>query len=137
MVELTEDEETVLEIMSKGQYLAPIGRWEGPIKSLEAKGFARAFDPHNYGITALGQQRFQDLDKEVDARLGNLIERSNQMGAVQAYARAFVVPAAQLLAQAAEASARVTGESLEDSAEQWGRVILAEAKKLLRMQPTR
>lgn len=131
--ELTQDEEACLLIVAEGTFLAPIGRWEQPVKSLTAKGLMYRGDAVNYGITDAGRERAAQLDRE---QLGGLVEKSNQVGAAQAYLRAFIEPAAQLLAQAAQVAAKTVGDSEEMAVERCAQVALDRAKQLLAMQPT-
>jgi hypothetical protein len=135
--ELTQDEEAALLICAEGAWLAPIGRWETPVKELTRKGLLFRKDDVNYGITGAGRERAAALNgPETDARLKNIIDLSNQAGQAHAYIRAFTEPAAQLLVQAAQVSAKLTGDSEEYAAERWAQVILERAKQLLTMTPT-
>ena len=136
MTDLTEDEEAVLLIAAEGSWLAPIGRWEKPIKNLALRGLFFRKDDVNYGITDAGRQRVAQLNgPETDARLKSIIEMSNKAGAAQAYARTFVEPASQLLLQLAELSAGITGDPPDAAAEKWAQVILDRTKQLLAMKP--
>ena len=48
MSDLTDDEFALLEIASHGESMIPIGRWEGPLRSLAARGLMFAADTANY-----------------------------------------------------------------------------------------
>ena len=62
---LTDDEFIVLKIASTGVTLAPIGRWEKPIKVMTALGLMKPEDAVNYRITDKGMQAVYDAEDEV------------------------------------------------------------------------
>ena len=64
---LSDDERTVLMIACGGTSLIPIGRWEGPVKSLAAKGYLERLDDVNYVITAAGRAASEVAERAVDA----------------------------------------------------------------------
>ena len=130
---LTEQEETALLVALEGGNIGPIGGWKTPVLNLALKGLLYRKDDFNYGITGAGREKAKTLER---LHATKLIEISNQAGATQAYIRAFAEPAAQLLVQAAEASAKVTGDHPEEAARKWAEQILKRAVQLLRMQPT-
>ena len=132
VIELTPDEEACLLIMAEGGFLAPIGRWEKPVYELARKGLATRKNAHNYIISGAGRERATQLDKEHDVALGGLIERSSQIGAAQKRIIDFAEQAAQLLAAAALASEKVTGDSPEAAARKWSDQIYQRACQLLR-----
>jgi hypothetical protein len=55
MAPLTDDERVVLMIAASGQSMIPIGRWEGSIRALHARGFLQKLDEVNYAITPAGR----------------------------------------------------------------------------------
>ena len=131
-VDLTPDEEACLLIMVEGSMLAPIGRWEQPVKALHAKGFATRLDDFNYRISKFGRERAAQLEKQHDAALGGLIEHCGVMEAAQKRIIDFAEQAAQLLAAAALASEKVTGDSPDTAARKWSDQIYQRACQLLR-----
>lgn len=52
---LSSDEETCLLILAEGGYMAPIGRWTGPLESLTLRGLAKKLDAANYVVTERGK----------------------------------------------------------------------------------
>jgi hypothetical protein len=66
MPDLTDDEFTLLEIMSHGEAMMAIGRWEKSLKSLAAKGMADPQDGFNYIITSAGRTALGGHKQEVD-----------------------------------------------------------------------
>jgi hypothetical protein len=63
---LTDDEFTLLEIMSRGEAMMAIGRWERPLKHLVVKGMADPQDGFNYIITEKGREALGGHKQEVD-----------------------------------------------------------------------
>ena len=131
-IELSSDEEACLLIMAEGGILGPIGRWEQPVKALHTKGFATRLDDFNYRISKFGRERAAQLDKEHDAALGGLIERSNQIGAAQKQLRDFVEQTADLLAQIMRVSICVNGDSPSSALDRWIPTLRERALELLR-----
>ena len=132
MSDLTSDEEACLLIMAEGGFLAPIGRWEKPVYELARKGLATRKDPLNYIISGAGRERVAQLEKEHDAVFGGLIERCGVMEVTQKRIIDFAEQAAQLLAAAALASEKVTGDSSEAAVRKWSDEIYQRACQLLR-----
>ena len=135
--ELTPDEEACLLIMAEGGSIAPIARWEKPVYELARRGLATRKDAFNYIISGAGRERVAQLEKEHDAALGGLIERSNQIGAGQKSIRDFAEQIAQKLVQVAEASADAMGDAPSFALEQWLRAIRDRARELLREKNAR
>lgn len=131
---LTEQEEAALLVAHEGGNIGPIGGWKTPVENLALRGLLYRKDDFNYGITGEGRKLAGQLDR---THAEKLVDISNQISAAQAYIRAFAEPAAQLLAQAAQASVKVTGGHPEDAARKWSDQILQRAIQLLRTQPTR
>lgn len=132
---LTSDEFTVLDIASKGQYLAPIGRWKKSILGLTQRGLMQRLDDVNYTITAAGMEAHAaedaEREKRTDAVLHQAVERLAKIQTTQERIIPFAEQAAQLLADAAMASHRAKGDSPEFAAREWSRVILEKALKIL------
>ena len=125
---ITQDEQTVLGILSEGGSVAPIGRWEQPVKSLAAKGLAKIDDPANSSITEKGRSALVDEDdSQFEAIAKHLIEASKTHVGIQN----FIEEAAKNLKSAAIASAKVTGDSPQAAVEKWGRVLIDTALGLL------
>ena len=135
---LTSDEQTVLIIAAKGEPMMPIGHWRDSAKSLIAKGLLKPH-PHpgdpdgffNLHITAAGQAAADDLEKQDDAALGEMIGPSNQVGIAQKKIRAHAEQIAVQLVDLVEASIKVTGETKQTSLENWARVILKRALEMV------
>lgn len=66
MSEISDDEFTLLEIMSHGEAMMAIGRWEKPLKSLAAKGMANPQDGFNYILTTKGREALGGHKEVVD-----------------------------------------------------------------------
>lgn len=128
MTDLTQDEHTCLLIASEGEYLAAIGRWEGPVDALVARGLMQRHDRFNNTITPAGREVLKAREARDASALAGAI---SEMASVQANIQAFAEQAAQLLAQAARASSVVTGDRPLDAAKKWSDVILRRAVELL------
>ena len=131
--ELTTDELAVLMIAEKGELMIPIGRWEAPIKSLAAKGYMTqaikgALGAVNYIITDAGRRACID-DEESEAR--NLLAMNNKFVERRSSAQHSVEQAAIHLANAARASAALTGDPLDIAARRWHEPVLRRALELL------
>lgn len=61
---LSSDEETCLLILAEGGYMAPIGRWTGPLESLTQRGLAKMLDAANYVVTERGKLIASKKDTE-------------------------------------------------------------------------
>jgi hypothetical protein len=77
MPDLTDDEFTLLEIMSRGEAMMAIGRWERPLKSLAQKGMADPQDGFNYIITSAGRTALGGHKQEVDTDWANSFVKVN------------------------------------------------------------
>jgi hypothetical protein len=136
---LTPDEQTVLIIAAKGEPMMPVGRWRDPANALVAKGFLRP-RPHpgdptgfsNLHITPQGQAAADDLEKQDDEALRDMITGSNAIGHSHAKIRAQAEAIAVQMVDLVEASIKVTGETKQTSLENWARVILKRALELVR-----
>lgn len=136
---LTPDEKTVLLIAAKGESMIPIGRWKASTLSLVEKGFMKAHgssgDPtghFNHRITSAGRVAVDEVEKEDDALLGQLITASTVAGHEQKKARAAAEQIAVQMVDLAEMSARVTGDSKRDALAQWAKVIGQRALEMIR-----
>lgn len=136
MTDLTDDETTVLMIAADGHWLAPIGRWEKPIRNLQARKLLFERDPHNYGITPDGRQALAAQELANDRALGNALQKVARAAPVQSALSDFAEQAAHHLVDAAKTSAAVTGDPPEIAARKWVQVILDRTLELLR-EPTR
>jgi len=135
---LTSDEQTVLIIAAKGEPMMPIGHWRDSAKSLIAKGLLKP-RPHpgdpdgffNLHITAAGQAAADDLEKQDDEALRDMITGSNAIGHSQSKIRATAEQIAVQLVDLVEASIKVTGEPKQTSLENWAGVILKRALEMV------
>ena len=135
---LTSDEQTVLIIAAKGEPMMPIGRWRDAAKALVAKGLLKP-RPHpgdpdgffNLHITAAGQAAADNLEKQDDEALRDMITVSHSIGHSQAKIRAHAEAIAVQLVDLVEASIKVTGETKQTSLENWARVILKRALEMV------
>lgn len=127
-IELNEDEKTVLMIADQGEYLAPIGRWQKPIERLTSLGLMHQLDSVNFVITANGRTALRQEEARDDKVLAGLF---TQAQAVQSNIQDFAEQAANLLASAAEASSRVTGDTPAAAIHKWSDVIKRRAVDIL------
>ncbi len=125
---LTQDDCTVLLIADQGESLAPIGRWEQPIRKLHALGLLKQNDAVNFVITANGRTALRQEEAKNDQALAGLFQTAS---AVQSNIQDFAEQAAQLLASAGQASARVTGDAPSVAVDKWAEVLRKRAKELL------
>ena len=128
---LSNDEMSVLMIAAQGQTMLPIGRWEGPTKSLAARGFMKceilAGGPQ-YTITEAGRAA---MEKGDDDNIRAIIETTSEVGTMQKEARAGAETAAQLLAKIAKLSASITGDTPETAARRWSTIVLNRALDII------
>jgi hypothetical protein len=129
---MTNDEFTCLEICGQGEMLAPIGRWEAPVKALAARKLLVAHDAFNYGITDAGREALEAHGKEEDAILAAYIEKSNKAATGLEAARRELNKCATVLAAAAKASAAINGDAPEVAARLWGKAIIDQAIQILK-----
>jgi hypothetical protein len=134
MVDLTDDETTVMLIAARGEPLIPIGRWAAPVKNMVARGYLRALksagDPtghFNNVITAMGRKVVEEAERDHDKALGDILNMSAAIGHHQTKARAQAEYIAVQLVDLAELSSQVTGDSRRDALEKWSRLILQRA----------
>src|SRR5580700_280393 len=74
---ISDDEFTCLEIMSRGEAMLAISRWERPLKNLAAKGMADPQDGFNYIITEKGRAALGGHKQEVDTDWANSFIKVN------------------------------------------------------------
>lgn len=129
--DLSQDEHTVLLIAAQGESLAPVGRWEIPVRSLAQRGYLKMLDSVNFVITATGQAAVQNQEAANDRALAQTIERCGEMAAVQKNIQGFAEQAANLLATAGKASAAVTGDDPSVAIDKWSEIIRKRAQDIL------
>ncbi len=84
---MTNDEMTVLMIAAEGESMIPIGRWEQPIRDLEARGLMHKQDAVNYVITDKGLHAVRDEEKRRAGEFANALKaRRRSAGIERAYA---------------------------------------------------
>jgi len=136
---ITPDETTVLLIAAKGEPMMPIGRWAEPTKALIAKGLlvARGHpgDPtghfNNY-ITPAGMAAAEDLDKQEDQALADVINLSRGVTHAQNKAAASAEQIAVQLVDLAELSSKTIGDAKIEALRNWARVILERALEMMK-----
>lgn len=128
MSALSEDEYTVLLIAAQGEYLAPIGWWEKPVRDLAVRGLLQMLDSVNFVITDAGRQAAQQEDQKNDQAIAGALK---QAASVQGDIRDFAEQAANLLAAAGKASAGVTGDAPSVAVDKWSEIIRKRARELL------
>lgn len=128
MIDLTQDELTVLLIAAEGKSMMPIGRWEGPVKSLVAKGYLSANDKFNNVITAAGRQA-ANQDEDNTAR--QMIEANNAIVNCKESARQMAEAISVQLVDLAELSNRLTGDNKITALRNWSKIILTRALEKL------
>jgi hypothetical protein len=136
MTDLTQDELTVLLIAAEGQPMAPIGRWEEPIKALVAKGFLMPHrhpgDPtghfNNY-ITVAGRAAAEAAE---NANLRAMIGASNKIANATDKARGKAERIAVSIVELVDLTNEVTGEDKRAALDRWTQIITARAMELLR-----
>ncbi len=77
MPDITDDEFTCLEIMSRDEAMMAIGRWEKSLKSLAQKGMSDPQDGFNYIITTKGREALGGHKQEVDTDWANTFIKVN------------------------------------------------------------
>ena len=127
---LTDDEYTVLMIAAEGEILAPIGRWERPIKALHARGLMQMFNAWNYGITEAGITVLAEREKGVDEDLKQVLNVGSRLANVNASARVAAEESAKHLANAIRTSVIATGGTSENCARNWMEAIIKRALEL-------
>ncbi len=75
---MTNDELTVLMIAAEGGSMAPIGRWEKPIRDLVSRGLMRKHDGVNYVITSAGMDAVLLEEKQRDGEFANALRARRQ-----------------------------------------------------------
>lgn len=83
MVDLTQDEFTILLIADRGEFMAPIGRWKAPILSLLEKGLMQRLDDVNYTITDAGRAARATQDEEDDTAIRDALSRRQKAVAAE------------------------------------------------------
>jgi len=133
---LTTDELAVLEICVRGGSIAPIGRWEKPVRALTQRGLLNGLDAFNYVITDAGRDAHESQEREVDRALGEVIERGSANMRAQLEITDTIEAMAQSLAKVARASALVTGDDEWHAAARWCRIMMDRTKEILQERPT-
>ena len=135
---LTPDERTVLLIAAKGAPMMPIGRWKVPTLALVEKGFMKphkhAGDPtgyFNHYITPAGQLAAEELDRDDDQALADMINHSRGLAKAQHKAAASAEQIAVQLVDLAELSSKATGDSKTEALRNWARIILERALEMM------
>lgn len=78
MVEITNDEMTVLALTYSGESVMAIGRWEAPCEHLVELGLLERHDKFNHALTEKGRQVYEKEQTSADDNLAKaLIERHN------------------------------------------------------------
>ena len=78
MLELSQDEFTVLLIAAEDESMTPIGRWKAPILALTERGLMQKNDGVNYAITLAGREAVAQRNEEDDRDIRTLLERNNK-----------------------------------------------------------
>ena len=131
MAELTQDEETVLTLAAQGSSMIPIGRWEAPTKSLEAKGLLTRKDPVNFFVSAVGLQVYEDRDKARDKDIGRMIELQGQAAIRERLIREKMNVVTAAVQEIAVAASELTGQSVSYEAKRWCAIVTTEVAKRL------
>lgn len=135
MVDLSDDEQTVLSIAAHGEYMAPIGRWSEPIKSLHAKGLMHRHDDFNYVITDAGRKVQQVEEQSRDDAMTQAFQRvgaaTNTLVAAQKDIHTLVESAATSMAEVARLSSAATGEPVNEELKKWTLVLAKRALELV------
>lgn len=133
---LTSDEKTVLLIAAQGEPMMPIGRWRVSAESLVQKKYLKptphAGDPDgffNLRITPAGRQAVEAAEKD---DMHDLVMVTQSMQHDAARIRANAEQIAVQLVDLAQASNLVTGDAPVKALENWSRVILKRALKMLK-----
>lgn len=135
MIDLTDDERTVLMIAAEGESMMAIARWEKPVESLIQKGLMRRGDKFNNFITQAGRIALGAAFPGTvygDEAYRQILETAAKVRNAQTQAAQSAEQVAQHLVIAAKASHAVTGDSLEHSAREWSRIALERALELLK-----
>ena len=125
---LSDDEYTVLMLISEGNPVMAIGRWAAPIEHLQAQGFLKRHDNFNSVITPKGRQALHAHEEKVD--LG-LVEACNKIANAKTQAEFAVTEATKQLVIAARATHAATGEPAADCAAKWMQTIMLHALEAL------
>ena len=73
MLELSQDEFTVLLIAAEDESMIPIGRWKAPILALTERGLMQKNDGANYAITLAGREAVAKRNEDDEAALRGLL----------------------------------------------------------------
>jgi hypothetical protein len=128
MADLTQDELTVLLIAAEGESIMPIGRWQGPVEALVAKGYLHANDRFNNVITDAGRKV---CGKAEDDNVRALVDVNNALVVGRQKASDRAEELAILLAELAAFSASITGDDKVKALREWAKVILERAMELV------
>jgi hypothetical protein len=131
---LTDDEATVLQIAAQQGTIGAIGRWEAPVKSLVKRGLLQDMtgDFFNCQITEAGKSAVSGAEAEEDKALVRAVDRMREMAMVQKQCQDEAEQCARVLCHMAMTCHAIKGDDKAYAAEQWGKVIIARAKELLR-----
>jgi hypothetical protein len=125
MMDLSEDEQTVLAIAHQGGNVAPLGRWEPAVRALVARGLLRdtSTPPGRFAGDSLGTAITEAgtalASAQEDAGLRQVLELSHQVGNARETARREAEAAVAHLVLAVRASALATGDSHDRALDQW------------------
>ena len=128
---LTDDEYAILMIAAEGRSMLPIGRWEKPVNDLVARGLMIRHDPSNNTISPAGREALEQRERDDIAAIRAVGQKLAGAQAAQTSIRELAEQAAQLLAQAARASAEVTGDHPEVAVRKWIDEIYVRAIQLV------
>lgn len=131
MVELSNDEMTVLGIVKAGGFIAPIGKWESVVLRLAERGLLEKKDEVNYVATAAGNVAYDESD---DSDIRALIETNNKIASARIKSQEKIKQAAKLVWEAAKLSSAVTREDYDSSVQKWGKQVIECALELAKEQ---
>lgn len=80
MVDLTDDEQTVLMIAAAGESMMPIGRWEQPVEHLVELGFLERHNKFNNTITEAGRKALGGAPEAIDDALAKALINKHNAG---------------------------------------------------------
>ena len=131
MVNLSQDEFTVLLLAAEGESMIPIGRWQAPILALAERGLMQKNDSVNYAITLEGRKACAERDKEYHDSCRQILVANNKIANARTQAQQSVEQAAQCLATAAKSSSIATGDDVKTALREWSKVALSRALELI------
>lgn len=131
MSNLTDDEYTVAMLAHQGQYLAPIGRWEKPIRDMHARGLLNKIDDSNYIANQATRAALMKHEEGIDNEFRRAIEANNNIANASTQAQQSIRQSALHLSFAAKAAALATGETPEQAVKKWLGAVEKEALELV------